>query len=113
MTDSKEVNGTIYLIYDINNDLFKIGLTRGSVRKRLKQLQTGNGTELKIIKSYDTKYPILLEQHLHLKFCGKNALNEWFYLNDDDVFGFEKTCETIEQSLLILETNDFMTKRLK
>ena len=41
--------GIVYLIYDSSQNLYKIGVTRGTGEKRLKQLQTGNASELQII----------------------------------------------------------------
>ena len=40
--------GYIYLIEDRNNNTYKIGVTKRDPEKRLKKLQTGNSSELKI-----------------------------------------------------------------
>ena len=40
--------GCVYLIYDKNNNSYKIGVTKGDPNKRLKKLQTGNSCELEI-----------------------------------------------------------------
>ena len=44
----KYVMGYVYLIYDKNNNSYKIGVTKGDTNKRLKKLQTGNSCELEI-----------------------------------------------------------------
>ena len=47
----------IYLICDPSIDAFKIGVTRDINSKRIKKLQTGNPTELHIVKTYKCDYP--------------------------------------------------------
>ena len=48
----------VYLIGDAGQDnTFKIGMTRGDVNKRIKQLQTGNGEEIYLVNYYETEYP--------------------------------------------------------
>ena len=46
--------GHIYLIMNTNFE-YKIGMTKKSVSDRVKQLQTGNSGELKIISYYEVK----------------------------------------------------------
>ena len=91
--------GNVYLLYDIENNLYKIGFTRGTVENRLAQLQTGNATKLSIIRTFECEHPSLVEHHLHAKFSSKQVLNEWYDLEDDDVFSFLESCETIRDSL--------------
>ena len=55
----------VYLICDSAQDLFKIGVTKNLYSKRMKQLQTGNGTELHIVNYHETYYPYRIEQLLH------------------------------------------------
>ena len=40
--------GYVYLIQDINNNTYKIGVTKGDPLIRLKKLQTGNSCKLEI-----------------------------------------------------------------
>lgn len=91
--------GYVYLMCDANSDLYKIGVTRGSIESRLKKLQTGNGNEIHIISYFKTKNLFGLENVLHRYFMAENALNEWFSLKPEDVFDFEKTCKKYDDIL--------------
>ena len=100
----------VYLLGDSGkNDLYKIGVTRGSVEKRIRKLQTGNGGELYLIREYRTEHPFLTEKLLHQKFCGKNEINEWYRLTDEDVLGFVDTCEDIESNIMSVRDNHFLS----
>ena len=54
--------GYIYLIEDKNNNTYKIGVTKGDPKKRLKNLQTGNSSELEI--KYLFEYKFLKDFHI-------------------------------------------------
>lgn len=99
----------VYLLGDYGNDnLCKIGVTRGKIENRIKQLQTGNGNEIYLKDYYETKIPFYIEKILHLKFSSMQMLNEWFILDDDDIFNFKHTCFEIEKNILSLTGNPFM-----
>lgn len=104
----------VYLLGDSGQDnTFKIGMTRGKIEKRIKQLQTGNGEEIFLVNYYETDYPFFLERSLHLKFCPKQKRNEWFNLDYEDVADFKKYCQIIENNARVLEDNPFAKKILK
>ena len=99
--------GYIYLICDPSTDLFKIGLTTGTIENRLKKLQTGNGTEMHVVTHHQTKYPYKVEKMLHNRFFAKKELNEWFKLDSDDIKNFNDTCNEIEAIISSLSDNPF------
>lgn len=104
----------VYLLGDSGQDnTYKIGVTRGKIEKRIKQLQTGNGNEIFLVNSYETKYPFFLERLLHMKFFPQQKMNEWFELKDEDVFNFKEYCTLIEENAKALEDNPFAQKMLK
>lgn len=104
----------VYLLGDAGQDnTFKIGMTRGAVEKRIKQLQTGNGEEIYLVNYYETDYPFFVERLLHSKFCPKQKRNEWFYLDINDIVDFKKHCEEIEESAIALKDNPFSKNILK
>ena len=84
------MKGTVYLLCDPSTDLFKIGMTRGDVNKRIKELQTGNSCEIHLVKKFDTPIPSYIESSLHHYFFGKQVLNEWYKLDLKDIIDFEK-----------------------
>ena len=47
----------IYLFCDPAQNLYKIGVTKNLYSKRMKQLQTGNGSELHLISYHETFLP--------------------------------------------------------
>lgn len=104
----------VYLLGDTGQDnVFKIGMTRGDVKKRIKQLQTGNGEEIYLVNFYETEYPFFIERSLHLKYCPKQKRNEWFTLECDDIVNFKKHCLEIEENAKSLIDNPFAKKLLK
>ena len=98
--------GYVYLIGNVDTPgKYKIGSTRGkSVEKRLKQLQTGNSSELFIKDSYETEHPFKLEKMLHNHFKEKNLIGEWFELSESDI------CEEKMNIIESLKDNPFYFK---
>ena len=103
----------VYLFCDPAQDLFKIGVTKNLYSKRMKQLQTGNGTELHLVSYYETFYPYRIERFLHNKFHNKQQLGEWFRLDINDIVSFKETCKEFEQLIEIMKDNPFFTKNLR
>lgn len=104
----------VYLLGDSGqNNTFKIGITRGKVEKRIKQLQTGNGEEIYLVNFYETDYPFFVERLLHTKLYPKQKRNEWFNLDAEDVINFKKYCEEIEINAEALKDNPFSQNILK
>ena len=98
--------GFVYLICD--GEHFKIGVTTGTLEKRLKQLQTGNPNELWISKSYKTDTPFKVEQMLHIKFKINKIKNEWFELDAYNVVHFTEVCEKIQIIVDSLKDNPYI-----
>ena len=105
--------GVVYLICDPANDLFKIGVTRSNQSKRLKQLQTGNGTELFLSSYYECDYPFRLETMLHNKFHHCKETGEWYRLDVKEVVNFKKICAELDHTIQIMKDNEFFAKNLK
>ena len=104
--------GYVYLIVegDHNGDeKYKIGVTKNDPDKRLKKLKTGNSNQLEVLKLYRSSNYKKVEKLLHRKFKNQKTLsdNEFFYLNDDQVFGFIKSCEEAESIIVSLKDNPF------
>lgn len=104
----------VYLLGDSGQDnTFKIGVTRGSVEKRIKQLQTGNGEEIYLVDYYKTDYPFFIERLLHNQLFPKQKRNEWFKLNTEDIINFKLHCSKIEEQAEALKDNPFSKNLLK
>ena len=106
------MNGSVYLLCDPSTNLFKIGMTRGSVDKRIKELQTGNSCEIHLVKKFDTTIPSYIESSLHHHFFGKQTLNEWYELEADDIKAFEETCQKYQKAAEALQDNPFFKHKL-
>ena len=101
--------GYVYLIGEIGKEgRYKIGSTKAkNVNKRLKQLQTGNSSELFIKESYETEHPFKLEKMLHNHFKSLNLMGEWFELSKSDTEDFKGVCEEKEKIISCLKDNPF------
>ena len=86
---------------------FKIGVTRGSIEKRMKKLQTGNDGEIFLIAYYETSKPFYVEKMMHLKYFSKKILNEWYNLTAKEVASFQEDCSKIEKIAEALKDNPF------
>lgn len=104
--------GYVYLLGDSSQNLYKIGMTTKPIEERLKELQTGNATELHLCAYHETDYPRRVESMLHNRFKNKNILNEWFELDSKDISSFNDTCNGIEEIISIMKDNVFFTKDL-
>lgn len=103
----------VYLICDPGQDMYKIGVTKNLYSKRMKQLQTGNGSELHLVKYYQTFYPFTIEQFMHNKFFKERQHGEWFTLTTEDIHNFQKYCEEYEELIEKLKENPFFAKNLR
>ena len=104
----------VYLLGDSGQEnTFKIGMTRGPIEKRIRQLQTGNGEEIYLVNYYETAYPFFVERQLHQKMFPKQKRNEWFNLDNEDVVNFKRYCSDIEKEAEALKTNPFAKNLLK
>ena len=110
---SKDTKGYVYLLADnLKENIYKIGVTRGSIERRIKKLQTGNAGEIYMCRHFQSKCPFFIEKHLHLQFFGNKIKNEWFELSTEDVLGFNKRCEEIEEMYNALQNNYFFNKKM-
>ena len=103
----------VYLFCDPSQDLYKIDVTKNLYSKRMKQLQTGNGTELHLVKYHETSYPYRIEQFLHNNFKNKQEHGEWFRLSNEDISSFETLCSKYEEIIDSMKDNPFFNKNLR
>jgi len=94
----------IYLIQSQEDGYYKIGVSKHP-NKRVKQLQTGNSSELKLIESYESEYAIKIERSLHHKYSYLKKEGEWFDLSLNEEIAFLTDCKQIEENINILKKN--------
>jgi len=84
----------MYKVYLLEcGDKHKIGFTRNSIEKRIKQMKTGNSDEFKILGSFESIWGTKIEAHLHRRFRDKKVSGEWFMLSEEDILTFELMCQ--------------------
>jgi hypothetical protein len=105
--------GSVYLLGDSTREgIYKIGVTRGSIEKRIKKLQTGNSGEIYLVSHYETEHPFLMEKMLHTKYTSEKVLNEWFSLSFEEMIKFKEHCSEIQETINVLkEDNYFFQKK--
>ena len=107
-------DGYVYVICDPQNEgLFKIGVTRGDIQKRLKSLQTGNPNEIFLCKYFETDDPYFFEKQLHFKYRDYNTTGEWYDLTSELLEKFEEYCQQIAEMYESMKDNPFFNKKSK
>ena len=69
----------VYFIYEKGGEYCKIGVSKDS-NERIKQLQTGNKTELILYAYIESMDAYGVEGYLHKRFAHARMKGEWFYL---------------------------------
>lgn len=106
------MNGYVYLLVEIDKngeERYKIGVTKRSPEKRIRELQTGNSGLVRLLQVYESVNYKKVEQWLHSRLSGQKteANNEFFHLTDDQVFGFIDTCKKLDETIQLLKDNPF------
>ena len=94
----------IYLIQSQEDGYYKIGVSKHP-KKRVKQLQTGNSSELKLIGSYQSEHAHKVERALQRRYSFLKKEGEWFDLSIKEDVSFLTDCKQIEESINILKKN--------
>lgn len=104
--------GLVYLL-TINTgpeELYKIGITQGDVRRRVKQLSTGSAYKIDVLKTYESVNYRRVEKWLHSTFNTQHTEsgNEWFHLSNQQVLDFISYCEKGDKIIsFMLKENPF------
>ena len=98
----------IYLIAsELNNEtLYKIGITKRNINKRLNELKTGNPATLTVIHTFNSKYAPKIENHFHITKASSNVGGEWFILSQQEINDFIPQCKQIHDNLDFLSKNN-------
>jgi hypothetical protein len=104
---------TVYLIcaeYEDTN-LYKIGYTRRTIEERIKELKTGNGSNIYIVDSFKSKWGTKIEANLHRRYFGKKVDGEWFLLDKLDLTDFKFACKQCHDNLELISENNTWYKQ--
>ena len=101
----------MYNVYLISSSLegdtcYKIGYTKRNPNQRIREMKTGNASELKVIESFQSKWGTQIEAKLHRIFQDKKISGEWFRLTAYDISQFKKLCEQSHQSFELLSKDN-------
>ena len=93
----------VYLIQSRETGLYKIGVAKNP-KKRLTQLQTGNGGELRLIDQYQSdEYAFKIERTLHRHNSHERKEGEWFDLCQSYEAKFISRCKIIENGFIEID----------
>jgi len=102
----------VYLMESLHNEhgiVYKIGYTKRTSEKRLKEFKTGN-RDIELISEYKSEYAKQIETALHNSFSDKRVGGEWFTLSEDDTLNFINRCSLLHNNFSLLDqsTNPFI-----
>ena len=94
----------MYNVYLVSSTIegdtcYKIGYSKRDPNKRIKEMKTGNASQLDLIDSFQSKWGTQIEAKLHRMFQDKKISGEWFRLNSNDISQFKKICDTKDLNL--------------
>lgn len=88
--------------------LYKIGYTRRPIEKRIKEIKTGNGSDIYLVDSFKSEWGTKIEANLHRLFMSKKVNGEWFDLSDKEVELFHEKCKLSHDTFeLITKDNTY------
>lgn len=92
----------VYLIQSLEDGYYKIGISKHP-KKRVKQLQTGNSSELKLIESYQSEHALKIEKALQNRYSYLRKEGEWFDMSISHEVSFISECKKIEETFEVLK----------
>lgn len=95
----------IYLIQSLESSYYKIGISQNPTL-RLKQLSTGNASELRLIVMYQSEFASIIEKTLQRKYLVNKKNGEWFDLSIKIEVDFVNECKKIEKNIEFLKKFD-------
>ncbi len=95
----------VYLIQSLENSYYKIGVSVHP-EKRVRELQTGNSSPLRLIETYQSEFANKIEKTLQRRYSHLKKEGEWFEMSISNEVSFLQECRVIDESLKILKKND-------
>ena len=94
----------VYLIQSLENSHYKIGISKNPQR-RIKELQTGNSSELRLVETYQSEYAEKIERTLQRRYSHIHKEGEWFDMSISNEVSFVAECRKIEETIIILKNS--------
>lgn len=95
----------VYLIQSLEDSYYKIGVSKHP-QKRIKELQTGNSSELRLVEMYQSEFANLIEKTLQRRYSHLHKEGEWFDMGISQEVSFISECKQIEETLKFLKKNN-------
>ena len=100
----------MYCVYLISSEIegdicYKIGFTKRDPQVRIKEMKTGNASELRLVDSFQSKWGTQIESRLHKAFEHKKISGEWFKLTTDDIKKFKTICDLTHNNFELISDN--------
>jgi len=92
----------IYLIQSLENGYYKIGVSKHP-QQRVKELQTGNPSGLKLIETYQSEFANKIEKTLQRRYSCLKKVGEWFDMGISNEVSFRTECKDIEETIVLLK----------
>ena len=92
----------VYLIQSLEDSTYKIGVSKHP-KKRIKELQTGNASELKLVETYQSEYANKIEKILQRRYLHLHKEGEWFDMSISNEVRFLEECKNIEKTIIVLK----------
>jgi hypothetical protein len=95
----------VYLIQSLEDGYYKIGVSKHP-NKRIKELNTGNASKLKLVDTYQSKFAEKIERTLQRRYTHLRKEGEWFDMSISNEVSFCQECQKIEETINFLKKND-------
>jgi len=109
----------MYNVYLVSSTIegdtcYKIGYSKRDPNKRIKEMKTGNASQLDLIDSFQSKWGTQIEAKLHRMFQDKKISGEWFRLEREELQKFREICEMTHNNfeLMAKENSWFKTSQV-
>jgi hypothetical protein len=96
----------LYILNFSGTTLYKIGITKNNIEKRISELQTGSPYKIDEIWKYKTSYATKIEPVIHRHYSHCNTKGEWFDFNDVNIEEVKTKILKIEENIKFLQENE-------
>jgi hypothetical protein len=95
----------VYLIQSLEDGYYKIGVSKHP-NKRIKELNTGNASPLKLVEIFQSEQAHKIERILQNRLTPFRKTGEWFDMPMASIANFGRECQKIEEMIAFLKKND-------
>jgi len=101
----------LYILNAQGTNLYKIGVTRYKVSKRIAALQTGNPNKIVVVWQLESEYANNIEKTVHRFYSYCKTSGEWFEFEDISLEEVKEKIKQIEQHIILIKENEKSSNR--